>query len=242
MTDDTRAWLAQALAQALAASADPGCRARLGPIVPGATLAGGARVPGLPHELDPPQAAFNLALMLLWPVPPGDPGDPQPSVGDAEASMVAALLAAADWRGRSARRLARAVPTLADFLAEIAACRAGLAQPRADFDALALRGVVTLLGGDAADASRARLLLPQPDEPGGDPLWRSAARAGGWLRAALYVLRGGPALEQRWPASPPSPWPGRLEQRGRALLRRMADDATLDPMPLDLWLSYLVDT
>jgi hypothetical protein len=241
MTETTRAWLAQALAQALRARDDPACRARLGPLVPGATLAGGARVPGLPHELDPAQAAFNLALMLRWPRQPGANDDRQPPVGDAEASLVAALLAAADWRARSARRLARAVPTLAEFAAVLGECRAGLARPGEDVDALAVRGVVALLGGDVADADRARGLLPSIAAAGADPLWRSAEQAAQWLRAALYALRDGTALERRWPASPPAPWPGRLEQRGSALLLRMADDATLEAMPLDLWLSYLVD-
>ncbi len=241
MTDATRAWLAQALAQALRACEAPACRVRLGPVVPGATLAGGARLPGLPHELDPPQAAFNLALMLCWPMPSGESGEGRPTVGADEAGTLAALLAAADWRARSARRLARAVPTLADLLAEIAGCRAGLARPGADVDALALRGVVTLLGGAASEAARARALLPVVAAAGSDPLWHEAERAARWLRAALYVLRDGAGLEQRWPPSPPAPWPGRLEQRGSALLRRMAEDATLDPMPIDLWWSYLVD-
>jgi hypothetical protein len=242
MTDATRAWLAQALVQALRACAEPACRVWLGPVVPGATLAGGARLPGLPHELDPPQAAFNLALMLRWPAPAGDSSERGPQIGAHEAGMVAALLAAADWRARAARRLARAVPTIADVLTEIASCRAGFARPGVDVDALALRGVVVLLGGEAADAERARALLPVLAEAGPDPLWQQAERAAQWLRAALYALRAGPDLEQRWPPSPPAPWPGRLAQRGSALLRRMAEDATLDPMPFDLWFSYLVDT
>jgi len=38
----------------------------LGPIVPGATLPNGARVPGTSHELDPVQAAFNIGCMIRW--------------------------------------------------------------------------------------------------------------------------------------------------------------------------------
>jgi 2-methylcitrate dehydratase len=44
----------------------PECRKLLGPIVPGATLMGGARVPGTDYELDPVQAAFNIGTMIRW--------------------------------------------------------------------------------------------------------------------------------------------------------------------------------
>jgi len=42
------------------------CTKLLGPIVPGATLPGGARVPGTQYELDPVQAAFNIGTMIRW--------------------------------------------------------------------------------------------------------------------------------------------------------------------------------
>jgi 2-methylcitrate dehydratase len=38
----------------------------LGPIVPGATLPGGATVPGTNFELDPVQAAFNIGTQIRW--------------------------------------------------------------------------------------------------------------------------------------------------------------------------------
>jgi 2-methylcitrate dehydratase len=44
----------------------PECTKLLGPIVPGATLNGGARVPGTSFELDPVQAAFNIGTMIRW--------------------------------------------------------------------------------------------------------------------------------------------------------------------------------
>lgn len=44
----------------------PECTKLLGPLVPGATLVGGARVPGTRHELDPVQAAFNIGTMVRW--------------------------------------------------------------------------------------------------------------------------------------------------------------------------------
>ncbi|MCA1798408.1 MAG: bifunctional 2-methylcitrate dehydratase/aconitate hydratase [Xanthomonadaceae bacterium] len=44
----------------------PACTKLLGPVVPGATLPGGARVPGTAHELEPVQAAFNIGAMVRW--------------------------------------------------------------------------------------------------------------------------------------------------------------------------------
>jgi 2-methylcitrate dehydratase len=44
----------------------PACTKLMGPVVPGATLAGGARVPGTAFELDPINAAFNIGCMIRW--------------------------------------------------------------------------------------------------------------------------------------------------------------------------------
>ena len=44
----------------------PACTKLLGPVVPGATLSGGARVPGTPYELEPVMAAFNIGAMIRW--------------------------------------------------------------------------------------------------------------------------------------------------------------------------------
>ena len=44
----------------------PACTKLLGPVVPGATLSGGARVPGTSYELDPITAAFNIGCMIRW--------------------------------------------------------------------------------------------------------------------------------------------------------------------------------
>ncbi|BCA95542.1 2-methylcitrate dehydratase [Legionella antarctica] len=42
------------------------CTKLMGPVVPGAVLQGGARVPGTNYELDPVQAAFNIGTMIRW--------------------------------------------------------------------------------------------------------------------------------------------------------------------------------
>src|SRR6202161_3216000 len=44
----------------------PACTKLLGPVVPGATLTNGARVPGTAYELDPVNAAFNIGAMVRW--------------------------------------------------------------------------------------------------------------------------------------------------------------------------------
>jgi 2-methylcitrate dehydratase len=44
----------------------PACTRLLGPVVPGATMSGGSRVPGTSYELDPVQGAFNIGAMIRW--------------------------------------------------------------------------------------------------------------------------------------------------------------------------------
>jgi len=58
--------LMDSLACAFDALGHPACTRLLGPVVPGATLAGGARVPGTSYELDPVQAAFNIGTLVRW--------------------------------------------------------------------------------------------------------------------------------------------------------------------------------
>ena len=80
----------------------PACTKLLGPIVPGAELTGGARVPGTRFELDPVTAAFNIGAMIRW-LDFNDTwlaaewGHPSDNLG--------AILAVADYRlPRAARR------------------------------------------------------------------------------------------------------------------------------------------
>jgi 2-methylcitrate dehydratase len=44
----------------------PACTKLLGPVVPGATMPGGSRVPGTAWELDPVQGAFNIGAIVRW--------------------------------------------------------------------------------------------------------------------------------------------------------------------------------
>ena len=58
--------LMDSLACSLLAMKFPDCTRLLGPIVVGAEMRGGARVPGTSHELDPAQAAFNLGMLIRY--------------------------------------------------------------------------------------------------------------------------------------------------------------------------------
>ena len=64
---DTARWcLMDSLGCGFLALNYPQCRNMLGPIVPGAQLNGGCRVPGTPLELDPVKAAFDIGTLVRW--------------------------------------------------------------------------------------------------------------------------------------------------------------------------------
>ncbi|MDX1455931.1 MAG: bifunctional 2-methylcitrate dehydratase/aconitate hydratase [Gammaproteobacteria bacterium] len=58
--------LMDSLACAMLAMEYPACTKLLGPVVPGAEMQDGARVPGTAFSLDPVQAAFNIGAMIRW--------------------------------------------------------------------------------------------------------------------------------------------------------------------------------
>ncbi len=64
--DTARYDLMDTLGCGLLALRYPECARRLGPVVPGAVLVNGARVPGTDWQLDPVQAAFNIGAMIRW--------------------------------------------------------------------------------------------------------------------------------------------------------------------------------
>lgn len=61
-----RYMLLDSLACSMLAMKFPECVKHLGPVVPGASMAGGVRVPGTSHELDPVQAAFAIGTQVRW--------------------------------------------------------------------------------------------------------------------------------------------------------------------------------
>ena len=83
----------------------PACTKLLGPVVPGAELPGGARVPGTRYELDPIAAAFNIGALVRW-LDFNDTwlaaewGHPSDNLG--------AILAVADYQSRRGARLTMA--------------------------------------------------------------------------------------------------------------------------------------
>jgi len=64
--DTARYCLMDSLGCALLALEFPACVQRLGPIVPGAELPDGARVPGTAYVLDPVKAAFDIGTLIRW--------------------------------------------------------------------------------------------------------------------------------------------------------------------------------
>jgi 2-methylcitrate dehydratase len=64
--DTARYCLMDSLGCGLLALSYPACTKLLGPIVPGASLPNGARVPGTSYTLDPVEAAFNIGCLIRW--------------------------------------------------------------------------------------------------------------------------------------------------------------------------------
>ena len=112
--ETARYCLMDTLACGFQALAFPACTRLLGPVVPGATMAGGARVPGTSYELDPVQAAFNIGAMIRW-LDFNDTwlaaewGHPSDNLGG--------ILAVADWQARRAAATGGRAPTVRDLLA-----------------------------------------------------------------------------------------------------------------------------
>jgi len=91
----------------------PACTKLLGPVVPGATFPGGARVPGTSYELEPVMAAFNIGAMIRW-LDFNDTwlaaewGHPSDNLGG--------ILATADYLSRIARAEGKEPLTMKDVL------------------------------------------------------------------------------------------------------------------------------
>jgi len=111
--DTARYCLMDSLACGFQALAHPACTRLLGPVVPGATMPGGARVPGTSYELDPVQAAFNIGAMIRW-LDFNDTwlaaewGHPSDNLGG--------ILAVADYLSRKAIMEGGTPPTVRDVL------------------------------------------------------------------------------------------------------------------------------
>src|SRR6202162_6572426 len=91
----------------------PACKKLMGPIVPGAIVPNGAKVPGTQFQLDPVQAAFNIGAMIRW-LDFNDTwlaaewGHPSDNLGG--------ILATADWLSRNAVAAGKKPLTMKDVL------------------------------------------------------------------------------------------------------------------------------
>lgn len=65
-SDTARLCLLDSLGCGLLALNYPACTKLMGPVVPGATLPSGARVPGTSWQLEPVKAAFNITCAMRW--------------------------------------------------------------------------------------------------------------------------------------------------------------------------------
>jgi 2-methylcitrate dehydratase PrpD len=91
--------LMDSLACAFRSLQDPACAKLLGPLVPGATMAFGARVPGTSYQLDPVQAAFSIGTSVSW----LQANDPTLATTSGHlADSLGAIVAVADYRARKA--------------------------------------------------------------------------------------------------------------------------------------------
>jgi 2-methylcitrate dehydratase len=94
--------LLDSLACALEALEHPDCTRLLGPVVPGAEVARGARVPGTSWMLDPVKAGFDIATAVRW----LDLSDTWTSKQTTHPSDdVGSILAVCDWLSRSGTRV-----------------------------------------------------------------------------------------------------------------------------------------
>src|SRR5580693_5851468 len=111
--ETARHCLMDTLACGLMALQVPACVRVIAPVVPGAVMPGGARVPGTSLELDPVQGAFAIGAMVRW-LDFNDTwlaaewGHPSDNLGG--------ILAVADYLSRPALMHGRASLTVADVL------------------------------------------------------------------------------------------------------------------------------
>lgn len=106
--------LIEALADALVALRDPQRAGLIGPVVPGALMPGGARVPGTSLELDPAQAAFCMGVLFCQPAA----ADHSLALRSGRAAdSFGAVLAAADYQARKAVMEGKSPSRVHDVLA-----------------------------------------------------------------------------------------------------------------------------
>jgi hypothetical protein len=149
---------------------NPDCSRLLGPVVQGATMTQGARVPGTSFELEPAVAAFNLGAMMG--------GVP-----------LAAILPVADYLARKAHNEAKPPLRMQDVFGAMLEAR----QEKRPWDGAAMV-IARWLGGNRAQLAAALALDRQaPDHPHEAPSSRVACgdAAAGAVRLAFLAVRPG---------------------------------------------------
>ena len=188
----------------------PACTKLLGPVVPGAELAGGARVPGTQYELDPVSAAFNIGMIVRW-LDFNDTwlaaewGHPSDNLG--------AILAVADWLSRDRRAEGKSPLRVADVLTAMIKAHEiqGVLALRNSFNRVGLDHV--LLVRVASTAVAAQML-------GGSRHEITNALSNAWIDGgALRTYRHAPNTGSRksWAAGDATSrgvWHGLLARRG----------------------------
>ncbi len=111
-----RLCLIAGLSRAFEALRDPECASLIGPLVPGALMPGGARVPGTSLELDPAQAAFCNGLLLYH---VASAGGERPAERRCAPDSLGAILAVADYQARKGVMEGRSPPSVRDVLVAI---------------------------------------------------------------------------------------------------------------------------
>ncbi|HUX73348.1 MAG TPA: MmgE/PrpD family protein [Steroidobacteraceae bacterium] len=210
--------LLTSFARGFAALRLPACVQMLGPVVPGATMSHGARVPGTSFELDPVTAAFNIGAMVGW----LDGGDRAGCVPAGRSSdTLGAVFAVADYLARKAHQQGDRPRIVREMLASMIKAqriREAIAEKGgAENFAAAVVGVrvasaavaARLLGGGRAQiaAAAAQALvdggeLPAHPEESAGELGRRCAAADATSRGVRLALRALAAADGDLPAAP----------------------------------------
>ena len=213
--ETARYCLIDSIACALDALNDPHCTRLLGPVVPGASMVNGARVPGTDYQLDPVTAAFNIGAMVRW----TDFSDTWVAAQTSHPSDdVGAILAVADVVSRARVTEGKAPLTLRTVLEAMIKAHEiqgvlGMGQslnPHGIDHVLLVKiacaAVVTKLLGGTRDQIMAATSLAFFDPPlcvhrfgsntGPRKGWAAAEAAGNAVRLALMAVKGEPGYAQ----------------------------------------------
>ena len=182
--------LLDSLACGLEAQAHPDCARLLGPVVPGATLSNGARVPGTRFRLEPIKAAFDISTAIRWLEHSDtwfgtDGGHPSDCLG--------AVLAVADYVSRNGDRAALTVGDVLTALIKVYEIH-GVLLLKNNFIDLGLDGIVVV---DVASAAVATHML------GGSAERIVYAVSNAWLDGAsprLYRIGHNAGSRKAWAA------------------------------------------